>query len=206
MHLAQAVGGNLLFGFLAAVAFATILAVVAGLALAGASAISHDLYSQTIMKGNADEKKELLVSRFATVGLGVIAILLGIVFEKMNVAFMVALAFGVAASANFPVLVLSMYWRGLTTRGALAGGYLGLFSAVAFVVLSESVWVDVLGNTSAIFPYTQPALFSMPIAFIAAWLVSVLDKSAEAMEERRAFDDQFVRAQTGIGAATASSH
>ena len=206
MHLAHAVGGNLLFGFLAAVAFATILAVVAGLALAGASAISHDLYAQTLMKGKADEKKELLVSKFATIGLGVIAILLGIVFEKMNVAFMVALAFGVAASANFPVLILSMYWRGLTTRGALAGGYLGLFSAVVFVLLSKSVWVDVFGNASAIFPYTQPALFSMPIAFFAAWLVSVLDNSVTAIEEREAFEDQFVRSQTGLGSATASSH
>ncbi|WP_341645620.1 cation acetate symporter [Thauera sp. SDU_THAU2] len=206
MHLAHAVGGNLLLGFLAAVAFATILAVVAGLALAGASAISHDLYAQTIMKGRADEATELRISKFATIGLGIVAILLGIVFEKMNVAFMVALAFGVAASANFPVLILSMYWKGLTTRGALAGGYLGLFSAVIFVVLSKSVWVDVLGNASAIFPYTQPALFSMPVAFFATWLFSVLDHSEAADEERKAFDDQYVRAQTGVGAASAASH
>ena len=206
MHLAQAVGGNLLLGFLSAVAFATILAVVAGLALAGASAISHDIYSRVIMKGAASEKTELRVSKFATIGLGVVAVLLGMAFEKMNIAFMVALAFGVAASANFPVLILSMYWKDLTTRGALAGGYFGLFSAVALVVLSKSVWVDVLGNAAPIFPYTQPALFSMPLAFLAAILVSLLDKSAEAQRERQAFGDQYVRAQTGVGAASAAAH
>jgi cation/acetate symporter len=206
MHLANAVGGNLLLGFLSAVAFATILAVVAGLALAGASAISHDIYSRVIMKGKADEAKEMRVSKFATIGLGVVAILLGMAFEKMNIAFMVALAFGVAASANFPVLILSMYWKGLTTKGAMAGGYLGLFSAVTFVVLSKSVWVDVLGFASPIFPYTQPALFSMPLAFLATILVSKMDNSTEAKAEIEAFEDQYVRAQTGVGAATAASH
>ncbi|WP_341647077.1 cation acetate symporter [Thauera sp. SDU_THAU2] len=206
MHLAQAVGGNLLLGFLSAVAFATILAVVAGLALAGASAISHDLYARVIMKGKASEATEIKVSKFATIGLGIVAVLLGMAFEKMNVAFMVALAFGVAASANFPVLILSMYWKGLTTKGALAGGYLGLFSAVTFVVLSKSVWVDVLGFASPIFPYTQPALFSMPLAFLATILVSKMDSSAEAKAEIEAFEDQYVRAQTGVGAATASAH
>lgn len=206
MHLAQAVGGNLLLGFLSAVAFATILAVVAGLALAGASAISHDIYSRVIMKGKANEATELKVSKFATIGLGIVAILLGMAFEKMNIAFMVALAFGVAASANFPVLILSMYWKGLTTKGALVGGYSGLVSAVLFVLLSKSVWVDVLGNASAIFPYTQPALFSMPIAFFMTWLFSTLDKSKAAEAEKEAFEDQYVRAQTGVGAATASSH
>ncbi len=206
MHLANAVGGNLLFGFLSAVAFATILAVVAGLALAGASAISHDLYARVIKKGTATETAELRVSKFATIGLGLVAIVLGIAFEKMNIAFMVGLAFGVAASANFPVLILSMYWKGLTTRGALAGGYSGLVSAVLFVLFSKSVWVDVLGYAEAIFPYTQPALFSMPIAFLLAWAVSKLDNSAEAQAEKEAFGDQYVRAQTGFGAATAAAH
>ena len=206
MHLANAVGGNLLLGFLSAVAFATILAVVAGLALAGASAISHDIYSRVIMKGKANEATELKVSKFATIGLGIVAVLLGMAFEKMNIAFMVALAFGVAASANFPVLILSMYWKGLTTKGALVGGYSGLVSAVLFVLLSKSVWVDVLGNASAIFPYTQPALFSMPIAFFMTWLFSTLDSSKAAEAEKEAFEDQYVRAQTGVGAATASSH
>lgn len=200
MHLSQAVGGNLLLGFLSAVAFATILAVVAGLALAGASAIAHDLYAQVIKKGQATEQQELRVTRMATISLGVVAILLGIAFENMNVAFMAALAFGVAASGNFPVLILSMYWKGLTTRGALASGYSGLFSAVIFVVLSKSVWVDVFHFANPIFPYTQPALFAMPIAFIAAYVFSVTDKSQAAEKERILFADQYVRAQTGVGA------
>lgn len=206
MHLAQAVGGNLFLGFLSAVAFATILAVVAGLALAGASAISHDLYATVIKRGQASEKQELRVSRIATVGLGIIAILLGILFEKMNVAFLVGLTFGVAASANFPVLIMAMYWKGLTTRGALYGGTVGLVTALGMIILSPAVWVTVLGHDKAIFPYDHPALFSMPLAFLTMIVVSRLDTSARARAERQAFDDQFVRAQTGLGAASASSH
>lgn len=206
MHLAQAVGGNMLLGFLSAVAFATILAVVAGLALAGASAIAHDLYAQVLKKGQVSEQQELKMTRLATISLGVVAIILGIAFENMNVAFMAALAFGVAASANFPVLILSMYWNNLTTRGAMAGGYSGLFSSVIFVVLSKSVWVDVFGFAEAVFPYTQPALFSMPIAFAMAYLVSITDHSSAAQRERAAFADQYVRAQTGVGASANTAH
>lgn len=206
MHLAQAVGGNLLLGFLSAVTFATILAVVSGLALAGASAIAHDLYARVWRKGAASEAQELRVTRLATLSLGVVAIALGSVFENINVAFMVALAFGIAASANFPVLLLSMFWQGLTTRGALAGGYVGLASAMGFVVLSRLVWVDVLHFAEPLFPYTQPALFSMPLAFLAAYGVSRLDRSARARAERAAFADQFVRGQTGVGASRAASH
>ena len=206
LHLAKAAGGNLLLGFLSAVAFATILAVVAGLALAGASAISHDLYARVIMKGKASESSEIRVSKIATLGLGVVAVLLGMAFEKMNVAFMVALAFGVASCANFPVLLMSMYWKGLTTRGALVGGYTGLISSVLFVVFSKSVCVDVLGNPAPLFPYTQPALFAMPLAFLAIYVFSKLDTSAQAQAERAAFDDQYVRAQTGVGAASAAAH
>ncbi|HPT51178.1 MAG TPA: cation acetate symporter [Accumulibacter sp.] len=204
MHLAKAVGGNMLLGFLAAVAFATILAVVSGLALAGASAISHDIYARVIRKGQATEKEEIRVSRIATIGLGMLAIVLGILFEKMNIAFMVGLAFGVAAAANFPVLILSMYWKGLTTRGALWGGYGGVISAVLFVLFSKSVWVDVLGNKAALFPYTQPALFAMPIAFLFAYIFSKSDTSARSKLEQDAFEDQYVRAQTGFGASGAS--
>ena len=206
MHLAQAVGGNMLLGFLSAVTFATILAVVSGLALAGASAIAHDLYARVIKKGTASEAQELRVTKFATLGLGLVAIGLGAVFENTNVAFMVALAFGIAASANFPVLFLSMFWRGLTTRGALAGGYIGLVSAVAFVALSKLVWVDVFHFSEALFPYTQPALFSMPLAFLAAYVFSKLDHSARAHAEREAFEDQYVRGQTGVGASGAAAH
>ncbi|MDR1994128.1 MAG: cation acetate symporter [Azonexus sp.] len=206
MHLAKAVGGNMLLGFLAAVAFATILAVVSGLALAGASAISHDIYARVIKKGQASEAAEIRVSKIATVCLGFVAIVLGIAFEKQNIAFMVGLAFGVAAAANFPVLILSMYWKGLTTRGALWAGYGGLVSAVMFVVLSKSVWVDVFGFAAAPFPYTQPALFAMPIAFLLAFIFSKSDNSVRAGQEKEAFEDQYVRAQTGFGAAAAANH
>jgi cation/acetate symporter len=206
MHLAKAVGGDMLLGFLAAVAFATILAVVSGLALAGASAISHDIYARVIKKGTASEAAEIRVSKIATICLGFVAIVLGIAFEKQNIAFMVGLAFGVAAAANFPVLILSMYWKGLTTRGALWGGYGGLVSAVLFVVFSKSVWVDVLGNPAALFPYTQPALFAMPLAFLLAYIFSKTDSSVRAQAEKEAYGDQYVRAQTGYGAASASNH
>ena len=206
MHLANAVGGNLFLGFLSAVAFATILAVVAGLALAGASAISHDIYSRVIRKGQATGAEEMRVSKLASLGLGIIAVILGIMFEKQNIAFLVGLTFGIAASANFPVLILSMYWKGLTTRGALIGGIVGLVSAVGFVVCSKAVWVVVLNNPAPLFPYEQPALFSMPLAFFCSWLFSVTDKSVRAQAEIEAFDDQYVRSQTGYGAAAASAH
>ncbi|GBG02095.1 cation acetate symporter [Azospira sp. I13] len=206
MHLAKFVGGNIFLGFLSAVAFATILAVVSGLALAGASAISHDIYANVICKGRPQGGSELKVSKIASIFIGIAAIGLGILFEKQNLAFMVGLAFGIAASANFPVLILSMYWKGLTTKGAIAGTICGLTAAVVFVVLSKAVWVTVLGKAQAIFPYDQPALFSMPLAFLVAFVVSKLDNSAQAQQEIAAFDDQYVRAQTGLGAAGASNH
>ena len=138
--------------------------------------------------------------------IGVVAIVLGIVFEKQNLAFMVALTFGVAASANFPVLILAMSWRGLTTKGALWGGLTGLVTAVGLVILSPGVWKTVLGNAQAVFPYDHPALFSMPLAFLVSIVVSKLDRSAAAAKEQTAFDDQHVRAQTGLGVAAATSH
>ncbi|MGV8960185.1 MAG: cation acetate symporter [Stenotrophomonas sp.] len=204
----KAVGGNLFMGFISAVAFATILAVVAGLTLSGASAVSHDLYATVFKKGNPAPGAELRVSRITTLVLGVIAVLLGITFEKQNVAFMVSLAFAIAASANFPVLFLSLLWKDCTTRGAVIGGFLGLFSSLGLTVLSPSVWVDTLGNPvgSAPFPYTSPALFSMTLAFVGIWLFSVLDKSKNAQAERAAYPAQQVRAETGIGASTASGH
>mgnify|MGYP003365268245 CR=1 FL=1 len=204
--LAHAVGGDVLLGFISAVAFATILAVVAGLTLSGASAVSHDLYANVFRRGRTDEKSELRVSKITALVLGVVAIGLGIAFEKQNIAFMVGLAFAIAASANFPLLILSMYWRGLTTRGAVIGGSLGLLVAVALTVLSPSIWVAVLGYKTAIFPYSAPALFSMPVAFIGCWLVSVLDRSRQADTEQKAFEAQYVRSQTGIGAEGAAAH
>ena len=206
IHLADAVGGNVLLGFISAVAFATILAVVSGLTLAGATAVSHDLYARVIARGRTTEGREVHVSKVATVVLGVIAILLGIVFEKQNVAFMVGLAFAVAASCNFPVLLLSMYWRGLTTRGALLGGWLGLVTAVTLTVLSPAIWVKVFGNAAPIFPLDSPAIFSLPLAFLGCWLGSITDRSASARIEAAAFDAQYVRSQTGIGAEGATAH
>ncbi len=208
IYLADAVGGDLFLGFISAVAFATILAVVSGLALAGASAISHDLYANVFRRGQVNELEEMRVSKIATVCLGVLAIVLGIIFEKQNVAFMVGLAFCIAASCNFPVLLLSIYWRGLTTRGAFIGGFLGLISAVVMVVLSPAVWEVTMGHPkgSAPFPYENPALFSMAIAFVGIWLFSVTDRSRRGAEDRAGFDAQYVRCQTGIGAAKASAH
>ncbi|MCO6057528.1 cation acetate symporter [Pseudomonas sp. MOB-449] len=206
MHLAKAVGGNLFLGFLSAVAFATILAVVAGLTLAGASAISHDLYVTVIKRGQASEAQEMRVSRLAVLGLGLLAITLGILFEQVNIAFLVGLTFGIAASANFPVLIMAMYWQGLTTRGAIWGGLTGLISALALVILSPTVWVTVLGHDKAIFPYDHPALFSMPLAFLVIVLVSRFDRSAQAARDRQGFADQAVRAETGLGMAGTAAH
>lgn len=206
--VAKSVGGDVFYGFISAVAFATILAVVAGLTLSGASAVSHDLYATVIKKGKADSASELKVSRITTLALGIIAVLLGILFEKQNIAFMVSLAFAVAASANFPVLFLSVLWKGTTTRGAVIGGFLGLASSVILTVLSPSVWEATLGNPkgSALFPYSSPAMFSVTLGFLGVWLFSILDRSPQAQAERAAFDAQQARSETGYGASKASSH
>lgn len=206
--VAKSVGGNVFYGFISAVAFATILAVVAGLTLSGASAVSHDLYATVFKKGKADSAAELKVSRITTVALGIIAVLLGITFEKQNIAFMVSLAFAVAASANFPVLFLSVLWKDCTTRGAVIGGFLGLISSVGLTIVSPSVWEATLGHPagSAWFPYTSPALFSMTIGFVGIWLFSITDRSASAARERAAFPAQQVRSETGFGASGASGH
>ncbi len=208
IHLANAVGGNVFLGFISAVAFATILAVVAGLTLSGASAVSHDIYATVIKKGQVDSASELKVSRITTIALGIIAVTLGIAFEKQNIAFMVSLAFAIAASANFPVLFMSVLWKGCTTRGAVIGGFLGLISSVVLTVLSASVWEAVLGNAkgSAPFPYTSPALFSMTIGFVGIWLFSILDNSERAKIDKAGFLAQQVRSETGIGASGASGH
>ncbi|MCG3774587.1 MAG: Cation/acetate symporter ActP [Nitrospira sp.] len=208
VHLANAVGGNVFLGFISAVAFATILAVVAGLTLSGASAVSHDLYATVIKGGKTDGASELRVSRITTVALGILAVLLGIVFEKQNVAFMVSLAFAIAASANFPVLFMSVLWKDCTTRGAVIGGFLGLTSSVLLTIVSPSVWESTLGypKGSALFPYTSPALFSMTIGVVGIWLFSILDRSSQAAKDRGGFLAQQVRSETGIGATTASGH
>ena len=211
INLAKATGGSLLYGFISAVAFATILAVVAGLTLAAASAVSHDLYASVIAKGRASEKSEVNISRISAIAIGILAIYLGYMFEKINVAYMVGLAFAVAASVNFPVLVMTMFWRGTTTLGAFVGGMLGLITSAVGVVISDKVWVATLGNPAPlkIFGYgiiDNPALYSMAIAFGGIWLFSMLDRSASANKEREAFDAQFVRSETGIGASAAHIH
>ena len=206
IHLSHAVGGGILLGFISAVAFATILAVVSGLTLAGASAISHDLYANAFLKGKQNERNEMFVSKFATVFLGILSIYLGIIFQHQNVAFMVGLAFAIAASANFPLLLLSIYWKKLTTKGAVIGGSLGLLSAITFVILGPVVWVDILGNITPIFPYKYPALFSMSITFLIIWIISTLDKSNQSINDIKSFDDQYFRSQTGIGIDKKISH
>ncbi|BFU77098.1 cation acetate symporter [Arcobacter sp. 15-2] len=206
IHLSKVVGGDIFLGFISAVAFATILAVVSGLTLAGASVISHDIYGQVICDGKADEKKEMKVSKISVIVIGVVGVILGILFEKQNIAFMVGLAFAIAASANFPILFLSIYWSKLTTRGAFIGGFMGLITAVLLVILGPVVWVGVLHNAEPIFPYAYPALFSVTVAFIGIWFFSITDNSQRAKSEIEAFEAQKVRSETGFGADGAVSH
>ena len=206
IHLAHAVGGEVLLGFISAVAFATILAVVSGLTLAGASAISHDLYANVFNHKKTNEKKEMQVSKIATIALGLLAIFLGIIFESQNVAFMVGLAFAIAASTNFPILLLSIYWKNLTTKGAVIGGSAGLLTAIILVILGPVVWVDVFKNSQAIFPYKYPALFSMSVTFLGIWFFSMIDKSKDAQLVKSKFNSQFFRSQTGIGIDKAIKH
>jgi cation/acetate symporter len=204
--LADAVGGSVLMGFISAVAFATILAVVSGLTLAGASAVSHDLYASVFRKEHDGDNTELKVSRYATIALGIFAIVLGIAFEKINIAFMVGLAFAIAASANFPVLLLSVTWKGLTTRGAMIGGFVGLVVATGLTVMSPAIWVAVLGNKTALWSYSNNALFSMPLSFFCCWLFSITDSSAQADKDKAGFEAQYVRGATGIGISDPSKH
>ncbi len=173
--------------------------------LVGASAVSHDLYANVFRKG-ATERQELKVSKITVLILGVVAILLGILFENQNIAFMVGLAFSIAASCNFPIILLSMYWSKLTTRGAMIGGWLGLLTAVILMILGPTIWVQILGHEKAVFPYEYPALFSIAIAFIGIWLFSITDNSAEGMREREQFRAQFIRSQTGIGIERGQAH
>jgi cation/acetate symporter len=198
-------GGNAFLGFISAVAFATILAVVSGLTLAGASAISHDIYANVI-NPNASDEKIVKISKITVIIVGIVGVTLGIAFESQNIAYMVGLAFGIAASANFPILFLSIYWSKLTTRGAFMGGFIGLLTAVILVVLSKTVWVDIFGFKDAIFPWTHPALFSVSAAFIAIWFFSITDSSARAEEDKSGFEAQKIRGETGIGSDGAVSH
>jgi cation/acetate symporter len=178
--LAEVVGGTPFLGFIAAVAFATILAVVAGLTLSGAAALSHDLWVHVVRHGAADEREQFLVARASTLVLGALAIVLGILFQGQNVAFMVGLAFAIAASANFPALVLAMFWRRFTTRGAQASMLVGTISALLLIYYSPTVQIGVLGGTSAPFPLTNPGLVTIPLSFAVGIVVSLLTPEPEA--------------------------
>ncbi|CAE6757569.1 Cation/acetate symporter ActP [Paraburkholderia aspalathi] len=184
VHLAKAVGGDALLGFISAVAFATILAVVSGLTLAGSSAVSHDLYACVFRKGTASQVDEVRVSRISTLVLGVVAVVLGIAFRTQNVAYMLGLTFSVACSSTFPVLLLALYWKRLTTFGAVAGGTVGLVSAVLLTIAGPAVWVHVMGNAKPLFSIDPPTIVTMPLAFVTCWLVSVLDRSKQADTDR----------------------
>ena len=197
IHLANAVGGDLLTGFLSAVSFATILAVVAGLTVSGAAAISHDIYAEVICKGNPNAHTELTLTRITTLVIGVIAVVLGIMFENENVAFIATMPMVVAASVNFPILFLSLFWPGLTTRGAITGGIVGLVSSVVLIVVGPQVWVSVLGYQEALFPYDYPALFTLPLALGVTWCISVSDRSARGAIDRRNYHDLLLRSEYG---------
>jgi len=206
LHAAKELGGDILFGFISAVAFATILAVVAGLTLAGSAAIAHDLYAVVLKNGDADPEKELKLSRFVVFIIGIISILTAIAFETQNIAVVTTFALALAASVNFPLLLLAMYWKGLSSRGAVIGGFLTFILTLVLIIFSQNVWVEVLGNDKALVPLIYPTVYSMPIGFILIWLFSVLDRSPNAQGERGRFNEQFIRSETGIGAEKASQH
>jgi cation/acetate symporter len=195
--LAEVLGGTPFLGFIAAVAFATILAVVSGLTLAGASALSHDLWTHVVKKGVISDQEQIKVARISTFLFGATAVLLGLLFEKQNVAFMVGLAFAVACSANFPAILMSIVWKRFTTNGAVASILVGAVLAVGLIIISPTVWVDVFKNKEAIFPLKNPAVFSMPLAFLVGIVVSLMarEPSAEA-----SFEDEKLRTYLGVGA------
>ena len=194
--LGELLGGQAFLGFISAVAFATILAVVAGLTLAGASAFSHDIYVSVIKRGRASEEDQLKVARIATIVFGICAIALGIAFKGQNVAFMVGLAFAIAASANFPALLMSIVWKQFTTQGAVWSILVGALSSITMIVLSPTVWVGIFKFQTALFPLKNPAIFSMTLAFAVGIVVSLLTPEPEAQVK---FEDEKVRTYLGVG-------
>ncbi len=190
--LAEALGGTGLFGFISAVAFATILAVVAGLTLSGAAALSHDLWVNVVRRGEAPRSEQLRVARFSSILLGGMAIVLGLIFKGQNVAFMVGLAFALAASGNFPALVLSIFWRGFTTAGAVTAILTGTTAAAVLIWFSPTIQVDILHHSSALFPLKNPAIISMPLAFTAAVLVSLIRPEPEAARGYEAKEQRMI--------------
>ncbi len=197
VSLARMVGGEAFFGFISAVAFATILAVVSGILLSASAGVAHDLYARVVRRGKVSDAQEMMVSRIATVAIGALAIGLSLLFKDMNVGIISTFVLAIAASVNFPVLVLALYWKNLTTRGALAGGATGLIVVVVLSILSPTIWVDVLGHAKAIFPYAYPTLPAILAAFAVMIAVSKADHSARARIDREAYDEQLVRSELG---------
>lgn len=206
VHLSRAVGGDIMYGFMAAVSFATILAVVAGLTISGAATISHDLYAQVFKKDHAAEGAEVGVTKKATIVIGLFAVLLGFAFEGQNVAVTAAIALAVAASVNFPIIFLVLYWKNLTTAGVVGAGYLGLIICCVLIILSPGVWVDVLGYKTPIFPYTYPTVVAMPVTFLVAIIVSLCDRSDRAGREKESFMDQAIESELGLHVDGPSGH
>jgi cation/acetate symporter len=197
VYLSRLVGGEVFFGFISAVAFATILAVVAGILLSASAGVAHDIYARVIRHGDISDRHEVLVSRIATAVIGATAIALSLMFRNLNVAVISTFVLAIAASVNFPVLFLALFWRGLTSRGAIAGAAAGLIVVVVLSILSPTIWVNVLGNETAIYPYAYPTLFSVSAAFIVTIAVSKSDRSKRAEIDRAAYAAQLVRSEMG---------
>lgn len=195
IHLTTAIGGSVLTGFISAVSFATILAVVAGLTVTGAAAISHDLYAEVLRQGKPNPRRELQLARIMTVAIGVIAVLLGILFQNENVAFIATMPMVVSASVNFPILFLSLFWAGLTTKGAIVGALVGLLSSIILIIVGPQVWVSVLGFDKALFPYDYPALFTLPLALLSAWAFSKTDRSERATQDRNNYHSLLLQSE-----------
>ena len=197
LHLTNYFGGDLMLGLMSAVAFATILAVVAGVALAGAGALVHDVYVHGMRRGQVTPAAELRLSRVAVVGFGVLSLMLGLLFERQNVAVITSTAMAIAASVNFPVIILALYWQGFTTRGAVAGGVVSLALTIALTLAGPTVMVDVLGYDAPLFPYPYPTIVALPAALLTMWGVSITDRSARATGERTLFAEMLVRSELG---------
>ncbi|PZE21375.1 solute symporter family protein [Paenibacillus xerothermodurans] len=197
--LARAVGGDFFFAFISAVAFATILAVVAGLVLSAASAFAHDFYTHIVRRGQADEREQMAVARWASVGVAVVSILLSLFAQTLNVAFLVSVAFAIAASANLPVMLFTIFWKRFNTTGAVAGMLTGLLSALILVALSPSVWAPQPGAAifvgEALFPYANPGIISIPLGFLGAIAGTLLSRPSNEAK----FQEILVKANTGIG-------
>jgi cation/acetate symporter len=197
LHVARILGGDLLLGFISAVTFATILAVVSGLTLAGAANIAHDLYAHAWCAGNPSEKTELKISRASVFAIGALAIVLGLAFENQNVVFIANLSLVISGSVNTPVLLGALYWRGMTSRGVIAGSLVGLVSSIFGIILGPDVWVGVLGRPEPVLPILYPTVVTIPVTCITIWIFSITDRSSRAMRERDGFDVQVLRSETG---------